>query len=94
MLNNNGGIYLQKELINIENVGGDYKYRLTFQDKSNPDDPAISTVNAKKLILGMPRRSVEILGNKINYLKKNLTNYVPTEGNPNMQTAIVPKNLN
>ena len=41
----------------------------------------------------MPRRSVEILGNKINYLKKDLTNYVPTEGNPNMLSAIVPKNL-
>ena len=56
MLNNGGGIYLQKELINIENVGGDYKYRLTFLDKSNGS--AISTAYAKKLILGMPKRSV------------------------------------
>ena len=60
---NGGGLWLKHELVNI--VKNDGKYTLTF---NNLEDKTTVTVRANKIILGMPRRSVEILYNKIDLL--------------------------
>ena len=67
---NGGGLWLKHELVNI--VKNDGKYTLTF---NNLEDKTTVTVRANKIILGMPRRSVEILYNKIDLLHEPLTNY-------------------
>lgn len=86
---NAGGLWLKHELVNIVKDAG--KYVLTFK---NLEDKTTVTVKANKIILGMPKRSVEILYNKIDLLQEPLSNYqgVVDVGNKN-QTPIQPANL-
>ena len=86
---NAGGLWLKHELVNI--VKSDGKYTLTF---NNLEDSTTVTVRANKIILGMPKRSVEILYNKIALLQAPLTNYQGiVEGGNKNQLAIQPTNL-
>ena len=86
---NAGGLWLKHELVNI--VKNDGKYTLTF---NNLEENTSVTVRANKIILGMPKRSVEILYNKIALLQAPLTNYqgAVDDGKKN-QTPIQPTNL-
>ena len=84
---NDGGLFLEHELVNIEWDGATSEYKLKFNNKESEVQ-----VRAKKLILGMPKRSVEILYNKIPYLQRDI-NYRKKGGNTILPTSKMPKNL-
>ena len=50
---NNGGLFLEHELVNIQWDSATSEHIMTFDNKGTP-----VTVRAKKIILGMPKRSV------------------------------------
>jgi hypothetical protein len=67
-----GGIFLKHKLMNIVRLGNEpYKYKLTFLY----DGMQEITIKANNVILGMPRRSLELLTHKIPILQRNITTY-------------------
>lgn len=55
----------------------DGRYELTFSHNGAP-----VIIKAKNIILGMPRRSLELLNYKIALLRRNIDNYEPIVGSP------------
>ena len=74
--------------MNIEWDGATSEYKLKFNNKGSEVQ-----VRAKKLILGMPKRSVEILYNKIPYLQRDIDYRKQKAGNNILPTSKRPKNL-
>ena len=92
---NGGGLFLEHELVNIEWDAANSEHILKFNNKGNE-----VTVKAKKLILGMPKRSVEILSSKIPYLqtdidyRKNQGVILPTSVKPNKLSQLIQSTQN
>lgn len=69
---NGGGIFLKHQLTSIESLENKpYKYRLTFL-QNGTNQVFIKTNN---IILAMPRRSLELISNKIPLLQKDIDTY-------------------